>query len=441
MQNCKKVIREYVKPNSCVVVSCSGGPDSMCLLKNVIDLQKELGIKIIVAHINHNVRDESDAEEKMVRDYTKSLGIIFESYKIVNYSKENFHNEARIIRYDFMKKMIKKYHANYLFTAHHGDDLMETIFMRIARGSNLKGYSGFEMVVDKKNYKVIRPLIGNTKEEIISYNDKNKIPYAIDVTNYSDDYTRNRYRNHVLPFLKAEYNNIHLRYLEFSKKIIEADNYINNIVEKKYKKVYKHQKLFLPEFLKLDDYIQERIIEKIIYSVYGDDLYLLGNKHVSKIKSLIYKNGNGQIDLPGNYIVIKEYDHLSIKKVELTDNYNKELIDVVHIENLGKVFLTNEVGNSNYFLKINSNDISLPIIIRNRCEGDFIEVKNLNGRQKVKKIFIDKKIPKQKRDVWPVVCDSNNTVLWIPGLKKSKFDKSNDELYDIIIKYEEEKYE
>ena len=79
--------------------------------------------------------------------------------------------------------------------------------------------------------------------------------------------------------------------------------------------------------------------------------------------------------------------------------------------------------------------------VRSRKDGDTIEVKNLNGKQKVKKIFIDNKISNDKRNIWPIVCDNDNNVLWVPGLKKSKFDKKSDELYDIIIKYEEEEYE
>ena len=83
----------------------------------------------------------------------------------------------------------------------------------------------------------------------------------------------------------------------------------------------------------------------------------------------------------------------------------------------------------------------MPLYVRNRYDGDTIEVKNLNGKQKVKKIFIDNKISNSKRSIWPIVCDSDNNILWIPGLKKSKFDKKNEELYDIIIKYEEEENE
>ena len=441
MQECKNIIRKYVKDHSNVVVSCSGGPDSMCLLKNVVDLKDELDLNIIVAHINHNVRVESDDEEKMVKDYALKNNLVFESYKIEDYSNENFHNEARIIRYDFMRDIIAKYKAKYLMTAHHADDLMETILMRIARGSNLKGYSGFKMISDEGSYKAIHPLINNTKEEIIKYDDDNRIPYAIDQTNKSDLYTRNRYRNHILPFLKKENKDIHLKYIEYSKKIIEADNYIDKIVTNIYKDIYKNKKLYLEGFLNNDSIIERRLLEKFLYDTYKYDLYNIGDKNIDEILKLIKKKGNGKVDLPLNYYVEKEYNYLSIKEENIVDNYNEELKDEVAIKKIGRISITKEEGNSNYFIKLNTKEIKLPLYVRNRLDGDFIEVKNLNGKQKVKKIFIDNKISKDKRDIWPIVCDSNNNVLWVPGLKKSKFDKSNKELYDIIIKYEEENNE
>ena len=286
MQECKKIIRDNIKKNSTVVVSCSGGPDSMCLLKNVIDLKNELNLKIIVAHINHNVRKESDAEEKMVKEYVSKHKLVFESHKIDRYSNENFHNEARIIRYDFMRDIIAKYDAKYLLTAHHADDLMETILMRIARGSNLKGYSGFKMISNEGTYKAIHPLINNTKEEIIKYDDENAIPYAIDNTNLSDEYTRNRYRNHVLPFLKAENKDIHLKYLDYSKKIIEADDFIDEIVNDIYKDIYKNKKLYIDNFLDNKLIIQKRLLEKFLYDTYKYDLYLIGDKNLDEILKL-----------------------------------------------------------------------------------------------------------------------------------------------------------
>ena len=126
-----------------IIVGVSGGPDSMCLLHLVLELKDKKNLNVICAHVNHKMRIESENEAKFVREYCENNNAIFEYYEINEYTDDNFHNQARIKRYDFFKDLVSKYDAKYLLTAHHGDDLIETILMRIVRGSNLKGYLGF----------------------------------------------------------------------------------------------------------------------------------------------------------------------------------------------------------------------------------------------------------------------------------------------------------
>ena len=140
-----------------IVVGVSGGPDSMALLHVLRDIRKQTQIRIVCAHVNHKQRKESDEEEEYVRNYCKDYDIIFESIQIKNWGDDNFENEARSVRYRFFEELIENYGATYLMTAHHADDLMETILMRIVRGSTLKGYSGFNKIVDKGYYKIVRP--------------------------------------------------------------------------------------------------------------------------------------------------------------------------------------------------------------------------------------------------------------------------------------------
>ena len=126
-----------------IVVGCSAGPDSMALLYY---LSHNLKNKIICCHINHNVRKESKEEEQYLKNYCKENNIVFEHTKITDYKENNFENEARKKRYKFYEKILKKYNSKYLFLAHHGDDLIETILMKIGRGSNLEGYAGIKKI-------------------------------------------------------------------------------------------------------------------------------------------------------------------------------------------------------------------------------------------------------------------------------------------------------
>ena len=134
-----------------IVIGVSTGPDSMALLHM---LQKNLNCKLVCAHINHNIRKQSNEEEIFLKEYCKNNNIIFESLKITSYTENNFENEARKKRYQFFESLLTKYNSHNLFLAHHGDDLIETVIMKIIRGSNLEGYAGIKTISHLKKYQI-----------------------------------------------------------------------------------------------------------------------------------------------------------------------------------------------------------------------------------------------------------------------------------------------
>ena len=228
--------------NDTVVVAVSGGPDSMTLLHLLLQLQKKKNINIVCAHVHHNIRVESDQEKEFVESYCKEHHIIFEYLKITEYHKTNFHQDARTIRYQFFEQLIHKYQASYLMTAHHGDDLIETILMRLVRGSSLYGYHGFSRITEMKDYTLVRPLITVTREEIMNYIGEYQIPYVTDMSNYKDDYTRNRYRKYIVPKLKEENSQVHKKFFNFSTILLECSHYVRNLVQNKEGTIFENKK-------------------------------------------------------------------------------------------------------------------------------------------------------------------------------------------------------
>ncbi len=427
-----------LKDNDSVVIGVSGGPDSMALLNLFLELKKEIDLNIVCAHINHNVRKESAEEEKFLNTFCNINSISFEVMKIESYGDDNFQNEARTKRYEFFRELINKYNSKYLFTAHHADDLIETILMRISRGSSLKGYSGFQKEVEMDNYKIIRPLISKTKEEILLYNKDNKIKYVTDLSNEKDTYTRNRYRKYILPFLKKEDPKIHEKFEKFSNVLLEYNSYIEKEATKQMKEVYVQKTLNIKKHLKLEDIIQKKIINLILENIYHDDLMLITDIHTDLIQKLITSDkANQTIHLPNDFLVVKSYDSVVFKKeMVLKGDYEIDLSKYVNLPN-GKNLEIVETSNltNNFICRLNSKEIKLPLHVRNRRDGDKIRLKGMLGSKKVKDIFINEKIPMEERNNWPIVLDSENIIVWIPGLKKSTYDKEKTELYDIIIKY------
>ena len=427
-----------IKEGDTIVLGISGGPDSMVLLYVFNELKKQMKINLICAHVNHNLRKESEEEQRFIENYCNINNIPFEYYKILEYGDDNFHNEARSIRYHFFEDVIKKYNAKFLSTAHHGDDLIETILMRIVRGSTLKGYSGFTKIVKKENYTILRPLIVVTKNQILDFAKLNDIEYRIDKSNFKDVYTRNRYRNHVLPFLKNEDENVHLKFLKFSETLNEYNDFISKEMKNVLKKVVKNNIIDIDELKKIDHLIQVKVIYNLLENVYNDDLLIITDTHVNLIFDLINsKKANAFINLPNDLICKKTYNFLSIEeKKDNQEEYEIEISDIVKLpNNMNIEMVKNCEWTNNNCTRLSSKEVKLPLYVRTRKNGDKIKVKGMEGRKKVNNIFTNEKIKKEDRDLWPIVCDNNDNIVWLPGLKKSEFDKDKNEEYDIILRY------
>lgn len=431
----KKVIeflRNNLKEKDSLVVACSGGPDSMCLLDLVTKLKDELNLTIVVAHVNHKLRIESDEEAKMVEKYAKDHNLIFELMELNEYLDTPFtESDGRKKRYDFFNEIITKYNANILLTAHHGDDLIETILMRLTRGSNLNGYIGIKEISTNTNYKILRPLLMVTKEDIIEYLKNNNINYAIDNTNNEMEHTRNRYRHVILPFLKKENAKVHEKYLKFSKELIDYDNFVNNYILKN--NFIVDNQIVINNIINESDFIKRKSLELLVKDIQSKDYFDISDEQMSNLMKL-FNQSNKSIDLNNNYQGINSYGKIYIKKKE--NKVLEEIIlnkDIV-LDNFEFYYNSKDGDNTNSCIYLLSSEINLPLKVRPINNGDKMKVKNLNGSKKVSDIFIDSKLPKEKRSTYPVLVDSNNTVLWIPNIKKSQFSKDKSEKYDIIIR-------
>lgn len=422
-----------------IVIGVSSGPDSMCLL----DILEKKTNKIVVCHINHNVREESKEEEIFLRNYCKEKNLIFESMTIDKYEENNFENEARKKRYAFYEEILKKYEAKHLFLAHHGDDLIETVLMKIVRGSNLEGYAGIKEISNYKDYKIIRPLLSYTKEDILNYNKSHNIPYFIDNSNTNTKYTRNRYRKNILPLLKEEDNNVHKKFLKYSKTLEEYDCYVKELIKKNIDTIFNNNTIHIEELNKLDNFLKKNTLYHIINTVYNNESNIVTEKHINDILKLIdNKKPNLTLDLPMGKLLTKEYNKIYIKKKNkmITNNeYKIKFDDNININNLKFKIVNEEDSDGNNICRLNTKDIELPLYFRSKNNGDYIILKGSEHKKKIKEIFIEKKLPKSIRNNYPLLVDSKDNIIWIPNIKKSKFCIKRDEKnknYDIIVKCE-----
>lgn len=305
-------IKNYIKEENLIakdetiVVGVSGGIDSMVLL-NVL---YNLGYKLVIAHVNHNVRVESKDELIFVKKYAEERNIPFESTVLEKIDGVNFQDKARQLRYEFFFDVAKKYNATKIATAHHLDDLLETILMRISRGSNLYGYGGIKPIINYANASIIRPLLCVTRSDIKQYQEANNIPFMEDNSNLKDKYTRNRYRHKVVPILVEENPNIYQNILRYSKQMYLSFDYIRKESKKLFKK--NNGEINNEEFSSLDDCIK---LDYISYILEQNSVPCSYNKIV-QIRNMILSDApNGYVKISKEYCFKRIILHLMLQDI------------------------------------------------------------------------------------------------------------------------------
>lgn len=401
-----------------VILALSGGRDSMTLL----DLLTKNNYQVIVCHINHQKRKESDMEESYIKNYCQEHKIVCEIAHFTSSEHANFQALAHNFRYDFFYETAKKYQAKYILTAHQADDLAETILLRLITGSNLYGYGGISKLVSYKDVFLYRPMLEITRDQINEYVKTNNIVYFEDDSNNHDDYLRNRIRHHILPLLKAENPNFLAGMVNYSTILKESFAYIrkNTLAF-----LNNEQIILVEEFKKLDIAIKKDVLS-----------YLLEQKQIKPTSKLIADlinlvvNPKPQLDynLAQGYLFVKRYNEAYIKKAQPV---SKEMITLSLGEKKsfsGKYwfYLTKNISNINAkHMKIWYNKATLPLTIRTRQVGDYLAFNF--GKKKLKDYFIDKKIEKEKRDAYPLILDNTGNIIAIYTLLN--LSKGDDYIY------------
>lgn len=271
-QKVLETIRKYnlIEDGDKIVLGVSGGPDSICMLDNLREVKEEqiIEFEIYVAHINHMIREEAIDDEKYVQEYCKKYNIECfvkraDVQKIASEKKIGTEEAGRKVRYDFFEEVLQKTESNKIAIAHNKNDKIETIIMHLLRGSGLSGLKGIEPIRDNK---YIRPLLECERKEIEQYCEDKKLNPRIDKTNFENEYTRNKIRNIVIPYIKKEFNpNIIQTLSRLSDLAADESNYIELQTQKAFEKILiakeKEQiTLNLKEFNKQDKVIKNRLI-------------------------------------------------------------------------------------------------------------------------------------------------------------------------------------
>jgi len=431
-----KTIKKYnlFENNSTIIVAVSGGADSMALLYFLSNRLAQYNLRIVVAHVNHKKRRASELDEILVKAVAEQYHLPCEIYHLPKDENiDNFHVYARMKRYEFFKLLAENYKASCIVTAHHADDHLETLIHRFLYYNTASSLIGIEPISWQDDYKIVRPFIEITKEEIYNYCDTMKIRFREDESNESDVYTRNRIRKNIVSTLVKESPTIYKHAREISEQLSEDERYFSEKVTKLMNQVTKAEDTFevsrtlitgLPESL------ARRLIKRILQAFTLRDITSM---HIDELLKLI-KNPkpNLTMKLPHEIVCIIAYESVKFSTIipdYLPYNFKLELNSRLKLSNhseiitkYGKDVLKTEKSCINK-VYLCYNELDLPLKVRTRIPGDRIALKNNHGNKKVKEIMIESKIPKHLRDQWPIVTDAKDQIIWIPLLKKSHYCK------------------
>lgn len=426
-----------------VLLAVSGGVDSVVLLDLMTKIPLDQRPQISIAHLNHQLRSESASEEKFV-------GQLAEKYKVDFYSQRWKKEEqtdtgielaAREQRYNFFKEVMEDQVIPYLMTGHHLDDQVETILMRLTRGASLEQLLGIQseqkiLIGEEEGY-LIRPLLEFSKEEIYQYARNQQLSYLEDESNKGLDYTRNRFRNEIIPLLKQENTQFNQHVKQFTLDLTDLIEISKVPINAAYKELVIETddqiQMNIDRLLKYSHAMRKALITAVLEKLYDGMKDQYKTNYIELINRwLIEGDVNSSLDLTAGYSVKKNYNQLIFKKrknepeIMVQQSYKIEKINQwVQLSDTEKIglFLNDQKGKQETKhtikeLNISEDSLHLPLTIRHRKPGDRMTYQGLQGSKKIKDIFIDDKTPRKDRDKIWLVEDNQKQIIWLLSHRK-----------------------
>lgn len=420
------------------VLAVSGGVDSMVLLEQFFQLQKKYPIIITVVHIHHHLRQESDEEEVMVREFCRKRNLSVEVYHWEEGNSQNsgIEEKARQFRYEKLKESQQKHHASYVVVAHHADDQAETVLMKLTRGSTLEGIAGMKPMRPFGEGYLIRPFLTVDKKALYEYASIHQIFYSEDTTNQSVAYTRNRFRQEMIPLFKKENPKFNQKIQEFTQTLQEQQELVLTLayqwMERELVELPNGWSWKLENFVKQPVGLQKVILVEISKKLEG----LLSVKNVLAIqKAIVSDTSQLSLNLPKGWIFQKRYDQLLIIKEESDEIPYQEIYveesqsaDIVLSED-ERISFTAEQG---WEMFVSREEF--PLTIRRREPNDCFLL-NENQHQSIRRWCINQKIPRELRGKLWIVENSSKEIIAILGFRKTQSLSKSKETDRIRIVY------
>lgn len=415
------------------LIAVSGGADSMVLLSLMRDFFSQKRCSAIsVAHINYHLRGEdSNLDQKLVTDFCQEYDIPHFVYEVS--CVDNKPNEgsiqlwARDLRYAFFREVMQNNNIDYLLTAHHRDDQLETFLINLSRGAGLAGLCG----IPKYKNSIFRPMLGFTKQEIYQYAHENKIPFREDKSNKKNDYLRNKIRNTISPLLK----DLSPHFLDNFQKSIDYINDCKSFINSELKFFFERNSEMKDNFVFIDKNALKKQNTYLIYEI----LKTFSFENSTEIDKILHAE-------VGNIFHSKEYQLLVDRQkyiISKKEHYSQEK----NQDNIPLTIEKSSVENNTIILEgyhlqeakiwfLDGDKINFPLKLRPKKEGEYFFPTGMQGKKKVSKFIKDEKISLLEKNKNIVLEDAIGTILGIVPFRQDRRKMGRDSInqFKIIIK-------
>ncbi len=424
--------QKWLQKDISILIAFSGGVDSRVLFDVLNSIKQEYNLTLYAFHLNHNLRTESKEDANFVDELCNKNEVELFSYSldiasISNEKKESIELTARKKRYELIDKIMSENHIDYVATAHHMDDNVETFLLHLFRGAGTKGL----IAMKELEGHIIRPLITYSKDEIEEYASAKGLEYRVDKTNLDNTYSRNKVRNELIPLLENKYsNNVKENIIKAVDAIRTQDEFINELFREMYdfslteyslkelrSKSYSHVKIFVLKLLEHRFHLVD-----------------VNRYQINLLTSLILNNDSGHI-----YINDLKFSIESGYLVLVTNNKSYRVKKELHVGDnyFGDYKIKVSIGEyikDNTVLNIPKDNVVGALYARNREPGDRFRPRGMKGTKKLKDFFIDSKIKRSDRDNVLIISD-DVSIYFVYPYRKSEIDLADNKLFYNIIVY------
>ncbi len=412
-----------------LLVAVSGGVDSVVLLHLLASCARRYDLQLHVAHLDHQIRSKSSADADFVRRLCSELNLpcVVESRDIQGLAateKISLEMAGRTARRDFLLRQADRVGARLIALAHHRNDQVETLLLRLLRGSGVAGLSAMQELQDRW----WRPLLGSSREQILAYARQHSLSWVEDETNADPAFLRNRVRHQFLPQFREVNPQVDERLAELSRQLQSDETYWQQQVEEAFPSVLLSSEAGLrldrQKLLVCPEALQVRLLREALRQVRGS-LQRLEAVHLHKISDLL--NGDrsqAQLDLPGCWVA-RRYDQLWLREQapELLAAYDLSLsVPGELLLPCGRTLrarrVSTSVGETATRVEFDSHELGTSLRVRNWRPGDKFTPRGLSGSKKIKRLFGDLKLEMEQRSRVPLLIFGEH-ILWVAGLRRS----------------------